>query len=1036
MASADKRDSVFRFLRTHPAHVVCLQEVHAPPDCDFWTVQWGSAASWNYFTAILLSPSLGSPTFDVSHGGRVLASTFRFQGQVFKIANIYAHAARPARVIFFDELSAKADTFSSFDFLAGDWNAYPDPIRDRRSTAPPPETLSWPNLLPVLAPFADAALAGASSPYHTFHRVPRDSPSVHTRIDHVFVNVRHTSFSPSTKLLTYSPSDHQGVQVTFSTRAYTPPLLWRYNTFLLSSSALRTSTIARITPYRSPALWDASKIILRSHAQDFAVVSTRQRQSLRGQLERSLASAYRRAAGNVRDATANAAVLAIRQQLDDCLAMETSRATLRARVRWLEEGETCSAYFFRRFRSRSSSSTTSLLRDSSGSEFSTASARHDHIRQYFTDLCAAPTFSSVDCSLFLSSITLPTLTEDQSDSLLSPFTPDELLSTIKALPPRKAPGPDGIPYEWYQTFAEPLVPILLPLFNAVLSGRSPPLSWSQTLVSLIPKPGRVHADIANWRPITLANCDVKIFSRMLASRLAHVLPDLVSPHQAGFVRDRNAADVAMALRNVLGHAAEAAAPPRGRARSRPAPVEGALVFLDQEKAYDRISHPYLRAVLNKFGFPILVQHAFAATYTNTSAFFLDDGHPVGPVSVGCGVRQGDPLAPLLFNLAFEPLLVALRKRLRGLRLPWGVYITGAYADDLGIGVALSDGRILIVTLEDYCRASNSRINFHKLVYMPLSTMVHLLPLWAASLGLQFHNSRIPIRVLGYDLVLSPDGVQEDWDALYNKLESTSRNILSRHLTLQGRSLLVTSKLFSRLWYKFRLSSPPLDQLRRFTSLGWSTVWNESTALKPSMPIGRRPRLQGGVNFLSPLVQAQALQAQWVSTFLTRPTVWSDAFHWVMDQQPGGTTLLASTMRRTLIAKFPVRWHSILSAWAKLRPHWNPDLSAWSVAQALQYRLTSSSSARNPEGVPLRLVIDLDPLTQRFVLISDSVATDRFTGQAPTRVVSALQRVRDHPQSFEALLVQSLCSQPHPFPSPAPFRSLFDHLIVADSLPVN
>jgi len=30
MASADKRDSVFRFLRTHPAHVVCLQEVHAP----------------------------------------------------------------------------------------------------------------------------------------------------------------------------------------------------------------------------------------------------------------------------------------------------------------------------------------------------------------------------------------------------------------------------------------------------------------------------------------------------------------------------------------------------------------------------------------------------------------------------------------------------------------------------------------------------------------------------------------------------------------------------------------------------------------------------------------------------------------------------------------------------------------------------------------------------------------------------------------------------------------------------------------------
>ena len=163
MASPDKRATVLRFLRTHPAHVVCLQEVHAPPDCDFWTVQWGSAASWNYYTAILLSPSLGSPTFNVSHGGCVLASTFRFQGQVFKIANINAYSDRAARVRFFDTLSAKADTFSSFDFLAGDWNAYPDPTRDRRSTAPPPETLSWPHLLPVLAPFADAAFAGSPS---------------------------------------------------------------------------------------------------------------------------------------------------------------------------------------------------------------------------------------------------------------------------------------------------------------------------------------------------------------------------------------------------------------------------------------------------------------------------------------------------------------------------------------------------------------------------------------------------------------------------------------------------------------------------------------------------------------------------------------------------------------------------------------------------------------------------------------------------------------------------------------------------------
>jgi len=81
------------------------------------------------------------------------------------------------------------------------------------------------------------------------------------------------------------------------------------------------------------------------------------------------------------------------------------------------------------------------------------------------------------------------------------------------------------------------------------------------------------------------------------------------------------------------------------------------------------------------------------------------------------------------------------------------------------------------------------------------------------------QSLTPIWVLGYDLVLSPDGVQENWTALYNQLETVSQDILSRRLTLQGRSLCVTSLLFSRLWYKFRLFTPSTTQLNKFTRLG-------------------------------------------------------------------------------------------------------------------------------------------------------------------------------------------------------------------------
>src|SRR6185295_8763335 len=96
------------------------------------------------------------------------------------------------------------------------------------------------------------------------------------------------------------------------------------------------------------------------------------------------------------------------------------------------------------------------------------------------------------------------------------------------------------PYEWYQTFYDDLAPSLLPLYNSILSGTSPPASWHRTFLTLIPKPDRSPSLLSNWRPIQLSNCDAKIFSKLLANRLAPILPRLIHPSQAGFIRGRQA----------------------------------------------------------------------------------------------------------------------------------------------------------------------------------------------------------------------------------------------------------------------------------------------------------------------------------------------------------------------------------------------------------------------------------------------------------------------------------------------------------------
>ena len=59
------------------------------------------------------------------------------------------------------------------------------------------------------------------------------------------------------------------------------------------------------------------------------------------------------------------------------------------------------------------------------------------------------------------------------------------------------------------------------------------------------------------------------------------------------------------------------------------------------------------------------------------------------------------------------------------------------------------------------RASNGLVNFTKSHIFDLSGSA-VTPRWITATGLQVHDPQHPIRVLGYDLILSPSGVQENW----------------------------------------------------------------------------------------------------------------------------------------------------------------------------------------------------------------------------------------------------------------------------------
>ena len=91
---------------------------------------------------------------------------------------------------------------------------------------------------------------------------------------------------------------------------------------------------------------------------------------------------------------------------------------------------------------------------------------------------------------FLETYNLPKLNQEEIDQLNRPITRNEIEYVIKTFPTNKSPGPDGFTGEFYQTYKEELIPILLKLFQNTEEEETLPKTFYETIRTLIPKPDK------------------------------------------------------------------------------------------------------------------------------------------------------------------------------------------------------------------------------------------------------------------------------------------------------------------------------------------------------------------------------------------------------------------------------------------------------------------------------------------------------------------------------------------------------------------
>ncbi|XP_074271555.1 uncharacterized protein LOC141595487 [Silene latifolia] len=332
--------------------------------------------------------------------------------------------------------------------------------------------------------------------------------------------------------------------------------------------------------------------------------------------------------------------LDLAHDLKDLITARDSFLIQKAKVQWSLEGDLNTSYFHHSIKKRVMMNKVFQIEDKDGRLCTDGTAIQSAFLDYYHDLLGSHKSTDVVNSNVVRKGVC--CTEAHSALLNRPVIADEVKKSLFSIPSNKSPGPDGYTSHFYKDSWDIVgKDICEAVINFFDTGRLL-TQINSTVITLIPKIDR-PTSVKHYRPISCCNVIYKVISKLLCSRLALILPDLICKTQGAFVKGRSILENILICQDLIRQYNRGKASPR------------CLFKLDLQKAYDSIEWAFVDQMLEALLFPekfrrMIMLCISTPTYTlnlNAAQFGFFNGRR--------GLRQEDPISSLIFCICMEYL---------------------------------------------------------------------------------------------------------------------------------------------------------------------------------------------------------------------------------------------------------------------------------------------------------------------------------------------------------------------------------------------